>query len=570
MAEIINLGKVEEFGPENSKVINQKGKQIAVFKLNEKEVFAVDNKCPHQGFSLEKGTCKGHILACSYHNWKFDLRNGTCLTKNGKDVACYEIGIENNEILLNISNNEADVLSVKQKKAFSFLEEAVFHRNASQILNSINNLLEMKTSLKEIVLFGTLLACKKNKWGHNLAALISVVELTKKVSKEGANQLLSQAFWCISESLIGLKEKEKFNKITVENFTAARDNFLLACEEKDEAKAQGLFSWILETQSKETTLSLLLEMVTTHFYGYTHGLIYLVKAFELLDFIGWENAELIFSGFLTTVLDCSRGEKMVHLEEMEKLISENGQKFEELWQKQGKGEENFDFEKYFETLLNGTTKEIFEKTLQALENGTNLHFLIDAQTLAASERIIRFDLDSESKSQSILAVTHCLTHAETLRFALDNFSSYFLLREFLFSAQLINYCKKLDLEKNNYYRFSIFRRTSSVDLSESLSRFFMEKQHVNAMEKAYQIGKERLNTKPFFRKLLELTSKDLGDPHVLKMILSVFREYTILENSKFNFLLLCGLTKYLFTDLKNRKVYSASQEGNKFLVLTRN
>jgi nitrite reductase/ring-hydroxylating ferredoxin subunit len=49
---------------------------IAVFKLAD-GVVAVDDACTHKGASLaEDGFVEGHIVQCTWHNGKFDLRNG--------------------------------------------------------------------------------------------------------------------------------------------------------------------------------------------------------------------------------------------------------------------------------------------------------------------------------------------------------------------------------------------------------------------------------------------------------------------------------------------------------------
>lgn len=36
-------------------------------------MFAVDNRCPHMGFPLDRGTCGDGILTCHWHHASFDL-----------------------------------------------------------------------------------------------------------------------------------------------------------------------------------------------------------------------------------------------------------------------------------------------------------------------------------------------------------------------------------------------------------------------------------------------------------------------------------------------------------------
>ena len=40
---------------------------------------AVDNACPHEGYGLVQGSLSGELLTCEWHNWKFDVSDGSCV-----------------------------------------------------------------------------------------------------------------------------------------------------------------------------------------------------------------------------------------------------------------------------------------------------------------------------------------------------------------------------------------------------------------------------------------------------------------------------------------------------------
>jgi nitrite reductase/ring-hydroxylating ferredoxin subunit len=44
------------------------------------EFFAFQNRCPHQDFSLEDARLRGHVIECSLHGGRFDVRDG-CPTR---------------------------------------------------------------------------------------------------------------------------------------------------------------------------------------------------------------------------------------------------------------------------------------------------------------------------------------------------------------------------------------------------------------------------------------------------------------------------------------------------------
>ena len=66
--------------PTGGQILVRSGsRQIAVFRLESGDLYAVDNQCPHEGYPLVKGTVKDCILTCPWHNYKFRLQDGACL-----------------------------------------------------------------------------------------------------------------------------------------------------------------------------------------------------------------------------------------------------------------------------------------------------------------------------------------------------------------------------------------------------------------------------------------------------------------------------------------------------------
>ena len=53
-------------------VVHLDGHTICLF-ADGGEVHAVDNRCPHMGFPLHRGTVSDGILTCHWHHARFDL-----------------------------------------------------------------------------------------------------------------------------------------------------------------------------------------------------------------------------------------------------------------------------------------------------------------------------------------------------------------------------------------------------------------------------------------------------------------------------------------------------------------
>lgn len=53
------------------------------------EVFLIDNRCPHQGFPLDRGAQQGRHLTCPRHGFRFSLENGSCSQGNSCQLVRY-------------------------------------------------------------------------------------------------------------------------------------------------------------------------------------------------------------------------------------------------------------------------------------------------------------------------------------------------------------------------------------------------------------------------------------------------------------------------------------------------
>ena len=70
--EVCTLAELEK---EGMKVTSADGRVILVV-LEQGQLYALDNRCPHMGFPLRRGTVKDGILTCHWHHAKFDLSGG--------------------------------------------------------------------------------------------------------------------------------------------------------------------------------------------------------------------------------------------------------------------------------------------------------------------------------------------------------------------------------------------------------------------------------------------------------------------------------------------------------------
>src|SRR5437762_3264395 len=75
---------------------------IALFEYDGR-VYAVDNRCPHMGFPLDKGTVNDCILTCHWHHARFDLSSGGTFDEWADDVCAFPVRVRDGEILIDVA-----------------------------------------------------------------------------------------------------------------------------------------------------------------------------------------------------------------------------------------------------------------------------------------------------------------------------------------------------------------------------------------------------------------------------------------------------------------------------------
>lgn len=80
-----------------SRAFNVEGFDIAVFNLGD-EVFAIENRCPHQGAQLSEGDLVDHGVCCHEHGWIIDLDTGMVMNRDNESVATFPVSIKDNDI----------------------------------------------------------------------------------------------------------------------------------------------------------------------------------------------------------------------------------------------------------------------------------------------------------------------------------------------------------------------------------------------------------------------------------------------------------------------------------------
>jgi 3-phenylpropionate/trans-cinnamate dioxygenase ferredoxin subunit len=102
MGEFVKVASASEIAPGQARLVNIKGKEIALFNI-EGSFFALDNACTHEEGPLAEGEVEGHEVTCPWHGAKFDIRTGAVLQDPAYDaVARHNVRVTGTDIEVEI------------------------------------------------------------------------------------------------------------------------------------------------------------------------------------------------------------------------------------------------------------------------------------------------------------------------------------------------------------------------------------------------------------------------------------------------------------------------------------
>jgi nitrite reductase (NADH) small subunit len=82
------------------RVARNQGLDVAVFRNDKDEVFALLDRCPHKGGPLSQGIVFGTSVACPLHNWTIGLCTGQAAAPDDGCTPRFEVKCTDGQVLL--------------------------------------------------------------------------------------------------------------------------------------------------------------------------------------------------------------------------------------------------------------------------------------------------------------------------------------------------------------------------------------------------------------------------------------------------------------------------------------
>ncbi len=89
------------------------GMDVAVFRNDQDQVFALLDRCPHKGGPLSQGIVFGTSVACPLHNWTIGLNDGCAKAPDEGCTQSFAVKVDAGVVHLNTQELKTLALDVK-------------------------------------------------------------------------------------------------------------------------------------------------------------------------------------------------------------------------------------------------------------------------------------------------------------------------------------------------------------------------------------------------------------------------------------------------------------------------
>ena len=430
IAQQIPAGSVDELIAGGCRVVTGGGHAIAVI-YHDGQVYAVDNRCPHMGFPLDRGSVKDGILTCHWHNARFDLASGGTFNPFADDVRSFPVTIKDGQVWVDPQPVQRDEQAHWVGRLRDGLEHNIRLVTAKSVLGLHAAGADYRAPLRVGADFGATYSAAG--WGAAMTMLTAAANMLPHLADEDRPVALYQGLLHVSRECAGRPPRFVVDPLPTgetrpEVFKQWFRNFI---DVRDEDAAERTLRTAIELGFPPGEIAdMIFAAATDHIYlDAGHTLDFANKAFELLDHIGWDRASQTLTSLVHGMARARRSQELSAWRHPIDLASLLWQAREELPSllAEGRGASRWDdADALAQQMLSDNPADILDAIREAVRRGATAEQLGSAVAHAAFLRMAHFHVSNEFNDWD--TVHNTLTAANALHRALQRAPSPELLR----------------------------------------------------------------------------------------------------------------------------------------------
>ena len=313
-------GSLDELKAKGRLVMHGAHRPILVV-FDRERVFALDNRCPHMGFPLDRGSVEDGILTCHWHHARFDLESGCTFDLWADDAPTFPVEVRNGEVWVRTTFGHADPAAHWRQR----LNDGLAHDIGLVIAKAVHGQLAAGVPKADIVrqaaLFG---AQNRDGWGVGLTILTALANLLPALPEDDAYLALFHGARRVASDCDGQPPRRERAPLESRPEPATLKRWLRRWTKvrHREAAERTLLTGIAAGLSPAALADALLAAETERaFADGGHSLDFINKAFECLDLIGWEHASSLLPTIVGQMAAARGAEESTEWRQPEDLIA---------------------------------------------------------------------------------------------------------------------------------------------------------------------------------------------------------------------------------------------------------
>ncbi|MEM7160238.1 MAG: Rieske 2Fe-2S domain-containing protein [Myxococcota bacterium] len=448
----VDVAAPEELTVDSPSLVKLGKRQLAVLRTEDGDLFAIDNRCPHEGYPLVQGQVRGCTLTCAWHNFKFDLRDGRCL-KGDEAVAVYPVRVHEGRVQVDA---RPPVEEGAVDKGFAGLEQGLLERRMGQVARQVVRLLELGVEAPRIAVEAARFDAQRAEWGstHALPVAADLLPLLPRYPGAEAALPLVQAFDMASENHVRRSVRPLAEAVDPGDDPVAAGVRLRELVEREEgAAAEALLRGALDKGWGRAELEpWFFGPACDHHLSFGHPLIYQIKIFDLLEQVGWEHAAVLLPAHLHGIVSSTREDTLPRWRAFGQRLADVEPKFAAWRVQPARHERVADIDAdvrqaWWQAWVQGDRDASFDAVVGALDAAVAPAAIADLIAAAAAARLLRFDLRHDrdiTVQEGWLDITHSMSFADAVHHAVLRYPDATALRPLFYAARFVNNASGLD------------------------------------------------------------------------------------------------------------------------------
>jgi nitrite reductase/ring-hydroxylating ferredoxin subunit len=318
--DFVRAGSLKELKAKGRLVVHGPHRPILVVH-DKGRVFALDNRCPHMGFPLDRGSVEDGTLTCHWHHARFDLASGCTFDLWADDVPTCPAEVRDGEVWVRPIFGHLDPAAHWCQR----LDDGLAHVLGLVIAKAVHGQLAAGVPppdiVRQIALFGIQ---NRDGWGVGLTILTALGNLLPVLPEEETYLALFHGARRVAADCDGQAPRRRRAALASRPDLATLKRWLRrwTTVRHREAAERTLLTAVAARASPSALADLLLAADTDRaFADGGHSLDFTNKAFECLDLIGWEHADAVLPAVVGQMVAARGAEESTAWRQPDDLIA---------------------------------------------------------------------------------------------------------------------------------------------------------------------------------------------------------------------------------------------------------